>query len=192
MKKISSDIDWQSLPKRERRRLKKELERERKAAEQRKKKFLKWVVVLGTIIFLAGGFFLFRFFQEKRFANAPRLEVSPATFDFGKVSLKEKKQTSFTVKNSGASSLTLSGARTSCDCTTAQFKIGESQSPIFGMHEPPSWSVTLKVGETGELVVFYDPAVHPEVGSITRVVSIFSNDPRGKEKKVTVYAEVTP
>lgn len=190
MEKISSDIDWQSLPKKERRRLKKELEKERGTAEQRKKKFLKWVVVLGAIVFLAGGFFLFRFFQEKRFANAPRLEVTPAAFDFGKISLKEKKQTSFLIKNSGVSPLTISGAKTSCDCTTAQFKIKEKESPIFGMHETPSWSATLEVGGTGELVVFYEPQVHPVTGPITREVSLFSNDPATPEKRVTIYAQV--
>lgn len=184
------EIDWQSLTKKERRRLKKELEKEQKTVEQRKKTILRWMVVLGTIIFLAGGFFLFRFFQEKRFANAPRLEVAPATFDFGKISLKEKKQTSFTIKNSGVSSLTISGAKTSCDCTTAQFKIKGSQSPVFGMHEPPSWSATLEVGETGELLVFYEPRIHPVTGPVTREVALFSNDPASREKKVTIYAQV--
>lgn len=184
--------DWHSLPKKERRRLKKELEKEKIAQEEKKKKFLKWGFILGTIVVLVGGVFLFNLWEKKRFENAPRFEVAPATFDFGKVSLKEKKQASFLIKNSGASSLTISGARTSCDCTTAQFKIRGSQSPVFGMHKPPSWSATLKVGEEGELLVFYDPAVHPEVGSITRVVSIFSNDPASPEKKITVYAEVTP
>ena len=179
----------ENLSKKERRRLKKELEREGKAAEQRKNKFLKWAVVLGVIIFLAGGFFLFRFFQEKRFENAPRLEISQTTFNFGKISLNEKKQTSFPIKNSGTSPLTISGAKTSCDCTTAQFKIGGNQSPLFGMHEPPSWSAILEIGETGELVVFYDPQVHPVSGPINRVVEIFSNDPRGKQQ-VMIYAEV--
>lgn len=184
------NIDWHSLSKKERRRLKKELEELRQRQEEGKKRLIKWGLILGTIIILVGGFFLFRFFQENRFTNAPRLEVSQATFDFGKISLKEKKQTSFLIKNSGVSPLTLSGAKTSCDCTTAQFKIKESQSPVFGMHEPPSWSATLGVGEEGQLLVFYEPKIHPVIGPITREVSIFSNDPATPEKKVTIYAQV--
>lgn len=178
------------LTKKERRRLKRELEALERASAAKKKRFLKWGFLLGAIVVLIGGFFLFRFFQEKRFANAPRLEVAPATFDFGKISLKEKKQTSFLIKNSGASPLIISGAKTSCDCTTARFKIGEKESPVFGMHEPPSWSATLEVGETEELVVFYEPKVHPVTGPITREVSLFSNDPASPEKKVTIYAQV--
>lgn len=188
-----SNIDWQALPKKERRRLKRELEKLEQAQEKGKSKLIKWGFLLGTIVILVGGFFLFSFWEKKRFENAPRLEMVPATFDFGKVSPKEgKKETSFTIKNSGVSPLTLLGAKTSCDCTTAQFKIGESQSPIFGMHDSPNWSATLKPGEKAEMEVYYDPAVHPVLGPITRTVSIFSNDPTTPEKKITVYAEVTP
>lgn len=186
------NIDWQTLSKKERRKLKKELEKENEEAEQRKKKLFRWMVLLSTIIFLAGGYFVFRLFQEKRFANPPRLVITPTSFDFGKISLKEKKQTSFTLKNSGNSPLLITGVKTSCDCTTAQLKIGGRESPVFGMHDSKIWSATLEIGETGELLVFYEPQLHPVSGPVTREVYVFSNDPRKDKETVTIQANVVP
>jgi len=184
--------EWQKLTKKERRRLKKERERQERKIKVMKGRLVRWSFILGAVALVVGGIFLSNYFKSKRFTNTPRLEVTPATFNFGKISLEEKKQTSFTIKNSGVFPLIISGAKTSCDCTTAQFKIGESPSPIFGMHNPPSWSATLEVEETGELVVFYEPQVHPVTGSVTREVYIFSNDPRKDKETVTIYANVVP
>lgn len=185
------EIDWQSLTKKERRRLKKELEKAKKVSQEKKKRLLKWGFVLGAIFLIVGGFFLFRFLNEKRMSNAPRLEVVPQSFDFGKISLaKGAVQTSFTVKNNGVSKLVIREIRTSCDCTSAKLKMEDKESPLFGMHTQREWSATLEPGKEAQLTVIYDPKVHPESGPVSRVVSVFSNDPWQKEKKITIWADV--
>lgn len=192
-KKEKEIIDWQSLSKKERRQLKREQKRLRREREARGKRLTKWAFILGMVVFLVGGFFLVKYLKAKRYENAPKIQIRPQTHNFSKISAsKGVVKTSFEVKNIGVSPLVISEMETSCECTTAILKNNGQESPVFGMHDNPSdWSASLEPDETAELEVVFDPNFHKDTfGPVTRIVSIFSNDPEKKEEKVTVFANV--
>jgi hypothetical protein len=52
---------------------------------------------------------------------------------------------------------------------------------------PVGWSETLRPDEKAMLNVYYDPTVHPELrGPVTRMVSLYSNDPVDFKIDVTI------
>jgi hypothetical protein len=193
----NDNIDWQSLSKNERRALKKKQKQLKKAKEEKKKQFIKWGSILGTIVLVVATFFLFKNKETKTSETSPKIEVTSATYNFGRISASQGVvETSFEVKNIGKSKLTISGMESSCGCTTAKLKTKDGdtdiESPTFGMHNNPTdWSTSLEPSATAELTVFYDPNFHKNAfGPVTRTVSIFSDDPRKSEKKVTINANV--
>lgn len=186
--------NWQSLSKKERRRLKKEQKRLKRNQAARKSQLKKWSLLLGVVVLLAGGAFLYQYIQSKTYANAPKIQILPLKHDFGKVLASEGiVETSFEVKNVGVSPLTISGMETSCGCTIAKLKVGEEESPEFSMHDnPTNWSVSIELGTVAELVVVFDPNFHKNTfGPVTRTVSIFSNDPWNSKERVTIEANVS-
>jgi len=49
------------------------------------------------------------------------------------------------------------------------------------------WSVSIRPGDTAILKVIYDPMVHPDLrGTVTRVVTLYTNDPTSKVKDVYI------
>lgn len=128
-------------------------------------------------------------------SNRPIIALEPSSLDLGDVSFaKGEVFTSFTVKNDGQTDLIVTGMESSCGCTTATLIVGSVESPRFGMpghglEMPKDWSASIAPGETGELRVYYDPTVHPDLrGSVTRTVSVFSNDPVNFGAKVRIEA----
>ncbi len=120
----------------------------------------------------------------------PSIHVTPTAYDFGDIP-PELVSTTFTVENEGQGDLVLQYIATSCTCTSAIFSFRGKNSPTFGFHDNPvGWSETLKKGESGELIVTYDPNVHPDTGSVMRVVYIRSNDPTTPEVEMTITANV--
>lgn len=185
--------DWQNLSRKERRQLKRERKKLEKQKEQRKKTLLRWINFFSVLVIFGGSFFLFRYFKTKRYENAPRIEVNPAAHDFGNVLASDGKvETAFEIKNVGGATLTLSGMETSCGCTTARLKLNGEESPVFSMHNNPTdWSASLEPDKKAELKVVFDPNYHKDAfGSVTRTVSIFSNDTGIKEEKINIYATV--
>ncbi len=185
--------DWHNLSKKERRELKKEQEKLERRQMVKKSRLIKWGSIFGTLIILAVVIFLYQNFQSRRYLNAPKIQVTPLTYSFGRISpANGVVEAHFEVKNVGVLSLVISGAETSCGCTTAILKNNQQESPIFGMHNnPANWSTAIEPGMTGDLVVIFDPNYHKDTfGPITRTVSIFSNDPGEKETKVDIYANV--
>jgi len=85
---------------------------------------------------------------------------------------------SFTIENTGDSSLKLFDVTTSCMCTTAQLKTPSQTSKEFGMHEKNRSVFEVQPGETADLVVEFDPLFHGPsgVGPISRTVTINTND----------------
>ena len=69
-------------------------------------------------------------------AKAPKLVFADTAFDFGTMNEGEKVEHEFTFKNGGKSPLLVTGAETSCGCTTPSFT-----------HEPvlPGGTGTMKV-----------------------------------------------
>lgn len=185
--------EWQSLSRGERRRLKREQKRVNKEKEKAKKNLLKWASIFVILVVIGSGFFLVRYINAKRYENASKIKVTPTAHNFGKVQASEGVvETSFEVKNIGTSSLVVSGMETSCGCTTVILKYDGEESPVFGMHNNPTeWSVSLGQDEEAMLVVVFDPNFHKDsFGSITRTISIFSNDPGKNEARVNIYADV--
>lgn len=117
------------------------------------------------------------------------LSISPSLQNLGSVSQKEGKvSTSFTIKNTGTSDLVIDDMLSSCSCTSARLVVNGKEGPSFGMHNnPKNWSATILPGESTELNVYYDPDVHKDFrGSATREITLFSNDSKKSETKVSI------
>jgi hypothetical protein len=137
--------------------------------------------------------------KEELARNAPVdrqiIAVEPLLSDLGDVSVAAgETSTSFTVRNDGKSDLIITGMESSCGCTTVTLVLDGVESPRFGMpghgsEMPKGWSAVLAPGKTAELKVYYDPTVHPELrGSVTRTVTVFSDDPVNFGEKVRIEA----
>lgn len=180
------------LSKKERRRLKKEQKRLRGRQEARRSQIAKSLTILGGAILLVGLAWGWNLISAKRYENAPRIQVTPKVYNFGKVIASQGTvETTFEVKNVGVSKLVLSGMETSCGCTTAILEKDGQRGPTFGMHNNPTdWRQELAPQETASLKVIFDPNFHETFGPVTRVISIFSSDPGRGEEKITIYADV--
>jgi hypothetical protein len=131
-------------------------------------------------------------------ADAPQIEISEIKRDLGKVSqIQGEVSTDFEFSNQGESNLVINKLSSSCGCTSAAIVYEEKVGPKFtmeghGQENPKDWQVTIKPDDTAILRVFYDPTIHPDlVGTVTRTVSVFSNDPVNFEAKVTITLEQT-
>lgn len=123
----------------------------------------------------------------------PIISLSAELFDWGDVSQKKGTVSRlFEIKNEGKADLVINKLDSSCGCTSASIIYQGKEGPRFameghGIENPTSWSLTVPAGETAQLKVYYDPNAHKDLrGSVTRVVSIFSNDPIDFEKKLTI------
>lgn len=126
--------------------------------------------------------------------GTPKIEINPQEHDAGTVSMAEGlvKHT-YEIKNTGDGDLKIDDILTSCMCTTAILKVGNKESPKFGMHNNPTfWSQKIVPGETGQLEVTFDPAFHgPQgTGQIVRAVYLETNDPQDKRVEIKLIANV--
>lgn len=151
------------------------------------KKRIRNYLILFIIIALVGGFIYWRAIPPK---DAPIIQITPTSYNFGSVSRAGGTvSTMMDVENTGKSDLIIKKMVSSCMCTTATIIKDGVEGPVFGMHGgSTTWSATLKPEEKAQLKINYDPNVHPELrGAVTRVVTIYSNAPRNKQKDVRVY-----
>ncbi len=122
----------------------------------------------------------------------PRIVIEPESHNFQDVSVAGGVvKTVMAIKNLGKSDLVIDDMDSSCGCTTASVTKDKEEGPVFGMRmhgtNPVGWSETLKSGETAELNIYYDPRVHSELrGPVTRVITVFSNDPNTPNKIVKI------
>lgn len=62
--------------------------------------------------------------------------------------------------------------------------------PGHGKDNPENWNVSISPGDSVNLKVYFDPNAHGEQKedelSITRTISVFSNDPVDFEKQVRI------
>ena len=138
------------------------------------------IFVIGIAIIVAGLGSPKAELQKTKGAN---LQTSETNFNFnnirysgGNVSHK------YEIRNAGDKDLRIANLATSCMCTTAYFKEGNKESPVFGMKgmsAPSNWTGVLKPGETGEIVTVFDPSYHglSGIGPIQRTISFETNDP---------------
>lgn len=117
--------------------------------------FIAVLVALGGVIFYS---------YPKLGASPPAISVSPADFDFGKISRNKLASADFEIKNFGGEVLKITGVSTSCGCTKASID-----------------KKMLAPGESARLAVVFDPNYHPEEkGEILREVYIESNILQGE------------
>lgn len=106
--------------------------------------------------------------------GAPRLVVTPPSYDFGQVPSDRVSEAQFTVTNAGTAPLIIESVTTSCGCT---------QATISSQIIPP--------GESAQLDVTFDPRVHPDAtGPMYRVVYVASDDPVHPETQIELRMNV--
>ena len=104
--------------------------------------------------------------------GAPRIEVIPETKDAGTVAKGQVIETTFVIKNSGASDLIISDARPGCGCTVASF------------------DKVIKPGAEGKVQTSVDTKSFS--GPISKSVLLVSNDPERGQINLFIKATVKP
>ena len=105
--------------------------------------------------------------------GSPRISFTHEAHDFGRVIQGKIVEYTFYFENKGIADLWIKEVTTSCGCTAAL--VSASQ---------------IKPGERGELKVSYDS--QGRAGSVTRTITIVSNDPVEPVKELTITATVDP
>lgn len=98
----------------------------------------------------------------------------------------------FDLKNESDEPLTITGARTTCMCTTAQFILPDGKkSPAFGMHGQEKWTGTVPPQTSFKMLVTFDPMAHgPDAtGPIMRGVQVYSSSHQTALMKRSKHAE---
>ena len=108
--------------------------------------------------------------------NAPKIEITPESYDFGDIKYGDIVNYAFEVKNSGKGVLEIKRVATSCACTTAQIS-KEKINP----------------GEKVLLEVRYDSGAmglaHGK-GKQERIIYIKSSDSNNPQAEVVIYANI--
>jgi hypothetical protein len=103
---------------------------------------------------------------------APKIEVVPETKDAGVVAKGQMIESTFVIKNNGASDLVISDARPGCGCTVASF------------------DKLIKPGAEGKLVSSVDTKNFS--GPISKSILLVSNDPDRPQLNLFIKATVKP
>jgi len=105
----------------------------------------------------------------------PKIELSTNYFDFEDINPNKGLRTeTFFIKNIGDAPLKIVSVSTSCGCTEAEVE-EEDIGP----------------GKQTELIVTYDPSVHPNLtGPIKRIVYVQSNDPLKEEVELELAGNI--
>lgn len=194
MENSNDNLSGQPLSKRERRLLKKQRKERKLLLLQRSKKIKKLLFVSLPILLLAGiiVFFVKNYTPEENHPGIPRIEIPVNEYDAGTVSMADGLvKHIYEIKNTGVGDLKIGSIWTSCHCTVARLKVGNRESPEFGMDKSFT-SQKIPPGETGFLEVTFDPAFHgPQgAGPAVRVVYLSTNDPLNKKVEVRLLANV--
>jgi hypothetical protein len=105
--------------------------------------------------------------------DKPKIEITPAAWDFGKISEGEVKTHEFVVKNVGDKELIISNTFSSCGCTKASIS-----------------STKILPQESAKLKVSFDSKGFTS-GKTERIIYVNSNDTDEPVKKVIISAEVS-
>ncbi len=181
----------------------KKQEKEKEYADKdNMKKFQKTAIVVVSVALVVGGL---SFVLAKQFFNgngkegssgAPVMEVTPKEYEAGTISMAAGVvKYTYKIENKGDGELKINNIKTSCHCTTAKLKIGDNESPSFGMDSTfSSWTGKIPGGGEGLLEVTFDPAYHGSsgVGAAIRAIYFSTNDPNNKKSEVRLSANVTP
>ena len=132
----------------------------------------KIIIILISIVVIAGAFFIFYNIQNKS-SQPPTISISEEEWDFGKVKEDERPVHIFTIKNIGREELVISRVRSSCGCAATMLS-----------------SDNIQPGKSSELKVTFNPTGFN--GIVKKDITIESNDPQLPKTKVTIIAEVEP
>ncbi|MDP3990918.1 MAG: DUF1573 domain-containing protein [Candidatus Nealsonbacteria bacterium] len=152
-------------------------------------------VVLGSLLILAGLIYGLPYLTQEGSSGRPgKIEISPLEYDFGTVSMGDSHvKYTYEISNVGQGDLKIDSIWTSCMCTTARLRVGDKESPEFGMHTNSMlWSQKIPPGEKGYLDVTFDQALHGEegIGQIVRAIYISNNDPQTPKTQVMLFGTV--
>lgn len=167
-----------------------ELKKEQKQAT-RKKQIRRWSIMgLAVLLSLAIGYALL--FYKPSASNRGVLRAAKLEHNFGMVSVREGiKEAKIPLINIGEGVLKITGLDSSCGCTSASIVSNDVEGPRFHMSghakNPKDWSTVIKPGEQVFLKVYYNPTVHAKTrGSVTRIVTIYSDDQANPEQQVKI------
>lgn len=172
---------------------KKEQDRLSRIRRKKTKKIIKFSLI--AILIIAGlSFGIFKFLSREKNSGVSKVEAAVIEYDTGTVSMADGlvKHT-YKIKSIGEGSLEIKKIWTSCMCTTARLRVGDSLSSEFGMHSNSLfWSKKIAPGETGYLEVAFDPAFHGPSGTgpISRAIYVSTNDPDNKDIEFLLLADV--
>ena len=113
--------------------------------------------------------------------------------DWGRIKMSEGDAVAeFTIQSKGDKQLQLYNLKTSCACTRARLESDQSVSPYFNMHSTSDYVLDVKPGDMVKVVAIFDPAFHGPsgVGSISRTITMQTNDPDNPELTFNAKAEV--
>ncbi len=107
--------------------------------------------------------------------GSPKATVDRTLHDFGVITqYGGVVETTFTISNTGDTTLSLGDITTSCSCTSAEVS-----------------SKTVSAGESAALTVYFDPDFHEEpLGVFKRTVFIPTDDPSVPELEVAVLVDI--
>lgn len=140
------------------------------------------IILIILILIITAIFFIFKNNKPvnkiEPMAQGPKIQISPTNYDFGTVVYGDVTKREFIVTNTGSDPLQILKLSTSCGCTSAV--MADEDKTI-----QPGKSVTMQVS--------FDPAVHKDdsdLGDLTRVIYIKSNDSNNSEVEATIKAFV--
>ncbi len=139
----------------------------------------KFLFITAVLLFV-GGLSLVGYVKAvpgaKDGASMPKIEITPASYDFGDIQYKDIVSRGFKIKNTGNAVLSITRVATSCGCTTAKVV-----------------KTTLEPGEETELEVIYNSGLmtggHGK-GQQERIIYIKSNDPVNPQIEALIYGTV--
>ena len=156
------------------------------------------LLIIGTtVLLLVGGIFVL----GKQSAGSVELSKNAAAafstdhdrYEWGNIAYGGGKASHrFSIRNDGTADLSVANLKTSCMCTTVQFKSESGESPAFAMHQKSQWQGVLAPGDVADIEVIFDPAFHgPQgVGPMERAVSFDTNDPKKPYVEFTLTGKV--
>lgn len=139
------------------------------------------IIIFIIIVLIVSGLAVYGYFTsvpgaETQIENRPKIEIVPASFDFGEVKYGDVAEYVFQVKNLGQEVLEIKKIATSCACTTA--KINKER---------------INPNERAELAAMYDTGAmsgaHAK-GKQERIIYIKSNDPITPQIEAKIHAYV--
>jgi hypothetical protein len=139
---------------------------------------IKVLIIVGLAIFSIAVYGYFKAVPglKNETQARPVIEISPQSFDFGRIKYGQVVKYSFRVKNSGNEILEIQKVATSCSCTTAEV----SRDKIAPQQE-------------AELRVVYDSGAMSgsfAKGDQERIIYVKSNDPVSPQAKVMIHGFV--